>query len=102
MTDSSPSAGARGDVAPLVLTPPAPVPAVTTQQAAASTQVASATAEKIEATVGAFVDSLASLDPHSPDYQKRVDSISRLGRNEIQQSAEVSHCFLDRPAAAPA
>jgi len=40
------------------------------------------------------------MDPHSPDYQKKVDSISQLGNNEIRQSAEVSNRFLDRPAAA--
>jgi len=100
MTDPTTSANAGPDAAPLVLTPPAPVPAITTQQAAASAQVDAATAHKIDATVGAFVDSLASLDPHSPDYQKKVDSISQLGNNEIRQSAEVSNRFLDRPAAA--
>jgi len=94
MTDSTTEA------APLVLTPPEPVPAVTTQQAAASTQVDAATAQKIDATVGAFVDSLAALDPHSPDFQKRVDSISQLGNSDIRESAEVSNRFLDRPAAA--
>jgi len=94
MTDSTTEA------APLVLTPPEPVPAVTTQQAAASTQVDAATAQKIDATVGAFVDSLAALDPHSPDFQKRVDSISQLGNSDIRESAELSNRFLDRPAAA--
>jgi uncharacterized protein YaaN involved in tellurite resistance len=84
----------------LVLTPPGPVPAVSTDQAAASAQIDAATAEKITATVGAFVDELAALDPHSPDFQKKVDSISQLGNQEIRQSAEVSNRFLERPAAA--
>jgi len=84
----------------LVLTPPGPVAAVTTDQAAASTQVDAATGQKIEATVGAFVDALARLDSQSPDFQKRVDSISQLGNREIRDSAEVSNRFLDRPAAA--
>ena len=84
----------------LVLTPPGPVPAVSTDQAAASAQIDPAAAEKITATVGAFVEGLAALDPHSPDFQKKVDSISQLGNQEIRQSAEVSNRFLERPAAA--
>ena len=99
MTDST--APATGDAAAaLVLTPPTPAPAVTTQQAAASTQVDAATAQKIEATVKSFVAQLAAMDPRSPDFQKKVDSISKLGSEEIRQSAEVSNRFLDRPAAA--
>ena len=84
----------------LVLTPPGPVPAVSTDQAAASAHIDPAAAEKITATVGAFVEGLAALDPHSPDFQKKVDSISQLGNQEIRQSAEVSNRFLERPAAA--
>jgi uncharacterized protein YaaN involved in tellurite resistance len=85
---------------PLVLTPPDPVEAVTTQQAAASARVDVASAKKIETTVSAFVNSLAALDPRSPDYQKKVDSISGLGNQEIRRSAEVSNRFLDRPTGA--
>src|SRR5207248_4592493 len=82
------------------LAPPGPVPAVSTDQAAVSAQIDPATAEKITATVGAFVDALAALDPQAPDFQKKVDSISQLGNQEIRQSAEVSDRFLERPAAA--
>ncbi|HEX6349234.1 MAG TPA: toxic anion resistance protein [Candidatus Dormibacteraeota bacterium] len=84
----------------LVLTPPAAVPAVSPEQAAASAEVDAATAAKIEATVAAFVDGLAALDPHSPDFQKKVDSVSQLGNQEIRESAEMSNRFLERPAAA--
>ncbi|MEP7105890.1 MAG: toxic anion resistance protein, partial [Chloroflexota bacterium] len=87
---------------PLALTPPDPVPAVTTQEAAAAARVDSAMAEKIEATVGAFVDSLFALDPKSSDYQEKIDSISGLGNRDIRRSAEVSGRFLDRPTAAMA
>jgi uncharacterized protein YaaN involved in tellurite resistance len=87
------------DPAPLVLTPPDPVPAVTHDQAAASVQVDPATAKQIDASVGAFVDKLASLDVHSSEFQSRVNSVSALGSEEIRRSAEVSNRFLDRPVA---
>src|SRR5215471_5568531 len=84
----------------LVLTPPAAVPAVTTQQAAVSTKVDDVTAKQIEQAVNAFVDSLVSLDPHSPEFQRKVESVSQMGNQEIRRSSEASNRFLDRPAAA--
>ena len=92
MTESS-------DPAALVLTPPAPVPAVTHDQAAAAVEVDPATAKQIDAAVGAFVDNLASLDVHSPEFESRVNSVNTLGNQEVRRSAEVSNRFLDRPVA---
>src|SRR5215472_12150831 len=110
MTDETPNAPAPQADAPaptqapapaeaLVLTPPAAVPAVTMQQAAVSTKVDDATAKQIEQAVNAFVDSLVSLDPHSPEFQRKVESVSQMGNQEIRRSAETSNRFLDRPAA---
>jgi uncharacterized protein YaaN involved in tellurite resistance len=93
-------APAAAPVDALVLTPPAAVPAVTTQQAAVSTKVDDATAKQIEQAVNAFVDSLVNLDPHSPEFQRKVESVSQMGNQEIRRSAESSNRFLDRPAAA--
>jgi uncharacterized protein YaaN involved in tellurite resistance len=108
MTDETPTAPASQEVqAPaqadastqaLVLTPPAAVAAVTTQQAAVSTRVDDATAKQIEQAVNAFIDSLVALDPHSPDFERKVESVSQMGNQEIRRSAEVSNRFLDRPA----
>jgi uncharacterized protein YaaN involved in tellurite resistance len=111
MTDETPNAPAPQADAPaaapetapveaLVLTPPAAVPAVTTQQAAVSTKVDDATAKQIEQAVNSFVDALVSLDPHSPEFQRKVESVSQMGNQEIRRSAEASNRFLDRPAAA--
>jgi uncharacterized protein YaaN involved in tellurite resistance len=85
----------------LVLTPPAPVPAVSIEQAATATttNVDQTTAKQIDSAVGTFVDSLVTLDIHSPDFQRKVDSVSQMGNQEIRRSAEVSNRFLDRPAA---
>ena len=56
----------------LALTPPAAVPAVTQKQAAASMQVDEATAKQIDQAVNSFVESLVSLDMHSPDFQRKA------------------------------
>jgi uncharacterized protein YaaN involved in tellurite resistance len=83
----------------LVLAPPRPVPAVTPDQAASSIDVPPDTAKQIAASVQGFVDSLAGLDVHSQDFERKVESIHQLGNQEIRRSAEVSNRFLDRPAA---
>jgi uncharacterized protein YaaN involved in tellurite resistance len=92
-------AQAPAPVDALVLTPPAAVPAVTTKQAAVSTKVDDATAKQIEQAVNAFVESLVTLDPHSPEFQRKVESVSQMGNQEIRRSAESSNRFLERPAA---
>jgi uncharacterized protein YaaN involved in tellurite resistance len=83
----------------LVLAPPRPVPAVTPDQAASSIDVPPDTAKQIGESVQGFVDSLAGLDVHSQDFERKVESIHQLGNQEIRRSAEVSNRFLDRPAA---
>jgi uncharacterized protein YaaN involved in tellurite resistance len=92
--DSDATAGA------LVLTPPQPVADVTPAQATSTVKLDPATEAQIDSTVQGFVQSLAKLDIHSPDFQKKVDSVSALGDEEIRQSAQVSNRLLDKPAAA--
>ena len=82
----------------LVLDPPAAVPAVSQDQAAASMKVDEDTAKQISTAVQSFVDSLVALDVHSPEYEQKLDSVSRLGNQEVRRSAEVSNRFLERPA----
>jgi uncharacterized protein YaaN involved in tellurite resistance len=81
----------------LSLEPPRPVPPVSTEQAAASLKIDEATAKQIDAAVGSFVDGLLALDAKSPDFERKVQSISRMGHDEIRRSAAVSQRFLDRP-----
>jgi uncharacterized protein YaaN involved in tellurite resistance len=92
--DTDPTAGA------LVLTPPQPVANVTPAQATSTVKLDPATEAQIDATVQSFVQSLSKLDAHSPDFQKKVDSVSALGDEDIRQSAQVSNRLLDKPAAA--
>ncbi|HKF75893.1 MAG TPA: toxic anion resistance protein [Candidatus Dormibacteraeota bacterium] len=103
MTDDTPPAPASQETEEpaqaLVLTPPAPVPAVSPKQAAVSAVVDDATARQIDQAVTAFVDALVSLDVHSPDFQRKMESVSQMGNQEIRRSAEVSNRFLDKPMA---
>ena len=92
--DSDATAGA------LVLPPPQPVTNVTPAQATAAVKLDPATEAKIDATVQAFVQSLTTVDVHSPDFQKKIDSVTALGDDDIRQSAQVSNRLLDKPAAA--
>jgi uncharacterized protein YaaN involved in tellurite resistance len=81
----------------LVLEPPAPTPPVSPQQAASTIKVDPETAARINEAVNKYVDSLASLDAQSPEFERKVGSISRMGHDEIRRSAEASSRFLDRP-----
>jgi uncharacterized protein YaaN involved in tellurite resistance len=98
MSDTESTAGGEASQQ-LVLAPPRPVPAVTPDQAASSIDVPPDTAKQIGESVQGFVDSLAGLDVHSQDFERKVESIHQLGNQEIRRSAEVSNRFLDRPAA---
>jgi uncharacterized protein YaaN involved in tellurite resistance len=84
----------------LVLEPPAPIPAVSANQAASTIKVDAATAARINAAVTAYVDSLTKLEAQSPEFERKVSSISRMGLDEIRRSAEASNRFLDRPTEA--
>jgi uncharacterized protein YaaN involved in tellurite resistance len=84
----------------LVLEPPHPVGVVSPGQAESAVQIDEQAAKQIQAAVGGFVDSLTALDHMSPDFQRKVQSVSQMGNQEIRRSAEVSNRFLDRPTVA--
>ncbi len=84
----------------LVLEPPSPVPPISPEKAASTIKVDEATAARITAAVNAYIDALTSLEAQSPEFEKKVASISRMGHDEIRRSAEASSRFLDRPLAA--
>ena len=97
MTDTtSPS-----DSTALALVPPAAVPAVTDDQAAAQAQQIDPAAKKqIDATVAQYVNTLLTTDPHSPAFDQQLNAVHSLGDADIRASAAVSNRLLDRPAAA--
>jgi len=50
--------------------------------------------------VAQFVDDLAKLDSNSPEFGKKVDQLTSMGRKEIAEAAGASNRFLDRPVKA--
>lgn len=86
--------------AELVLEPPAAVGPLAPDQVAASVRVDEETARQITVAVQDFVDSLIGLEVHSPEFERKVRSVSQMGNQEIRRAAEVSNRFLERPVAA--
>jgi len=95
MTDTT------SDSTALALVPPAAVPTVTDDQAAAQAQQIDPAAKKqIDATVAQYVTNLLSADPHSPAFDQQLNAVHAMGDADIRASAAVSNRLLDRPAAA--
>jgi uncharacterized protein YaaN involved in tellurite resistance len=76
------------------------VATITHAEAASLVQVDPAISSKIDGMVNGYVKSLASLDPHSQDFAKKVGAIHQMGNDEIRQSASVSNRLLDKPVKA--
>ncbi|CAM3033332.1 Toxic anion resistance protein [Sphingomonas antarctica] len=88
------------EVTDLKLTPPEPVVAVSAEKAAGLVPLEDDQKTKLEAKAEAFVEELAAQDVNSPEFGKRVDQISDMGRREIAEAAGQSNRFLDRPVRA--
>jgi uncharacterized protein YaaN involved in tellurite resistance len=84
----------------LKLTPPDPVPAVKPERAAGLVPVGDEQKSKLQIRVDEFVDELVSQDSNSPEFGRRVDQITNMGRKEISEAAGQSNRFLDRPVRA--
>ena len=84
----------------LTLEPPQPLQTVTAEQAAGLVPLKDEQKSALEAKVEAFVDELVALDPNSPDFGKKVDQLTSMGRKEIAEAASHSNRFLDRPVKA--
>lgn len=84
----------------LNLTPPDPVPMVVPDKAAGLVPVDSEKKSKLEEKVEGFVADLIALDAQSPEFGKKVDQITSMGRKEITVAAGMSNRFLDRPVRA--
>lgn len=84
----------------LELTPPDPVPTVAPEKAAGLVPVDAEKKSKLEEKVEGFVSELVALDAQSPDFGKKVDQITNMGRKEIATAAGMSNRFLDRPVRA--
>jgi len=94
------SAPGSSDSRALTLTPPEPVAAITDEEAAGMIQLDPSAAGKIDAMVNGYIESIAALDPQSPDFATKLNAIQSMGDDEIRQSASVSNRLLDKPVKA--
>ncbi len=81
----------------LELTPPDPVPEVKPDSAAGLVPVSEEVQSKLAKKVDSFVTDLVEADANSPEFGKKVDQLTNMGRKEILAAAQMSNRFLDRP-----
>jgi uncharacterized protein YaaN involved in tellurite resistance len=84
----------------LELTAPDPVPVVAPEQAVGLVPVSQENRSKLETKVDAFVADLIAQDAASPEFGKKVDQLTNMGRKEIATASAMSNRFLDRPVRA--
>jgi uncharacterized protein YaaN involved in tellurite resistance len=84
----------------LVLTPPAPVAKVAVEKAAQLVPLEPAQKTELAARARSFVVELVALDSNSPEFGKKVEQLTTMGRREIADAAGHSNRFLSRPVKA--
>ncbi|AKM11565.1 toxic anion resistance protein [Croceicoccus naphthovorans] len=84
----------------LKLDAPSPVPQVTPEKAAGLVPVDAGTKSKLDDKVDQFVTDLIAEDTNSPEFGKKVDQLTSMGRKEIMAASGMSNRFLDRPVRA--
>ncbi len=84
----------------LTLEPPAPLAPIAPAQAAGLVPLKAEETSALDAKVEAFVTELAALDSNSPEFGRKVDELTSMGRKEIADAASHSNRFLDRPVKA--
>ncbi|MBB3953549.1 toxic anion resistance protein [Novosphingobium sediminicola] len=84
----------------ITLTPPDPVPVVAPAQAAGLVPLATEQKSKLDEKVDSFIADLIAQDANSPEFGKRVDQLTSMGRKEIAAASGMSNRFLDRPVRA--
>ncbi len=98
---AAPTATAPTATAPTItLEPPAPVPVVSPEKAAGLVSIGDETRTALEERVDSFVDDLISTETNSPEFGRKLDQITDMGRAEIMAAAQQSNRFLDRPVRA--
>src|SRR6476620_3062017 len=84
----------------LTLEPPPPLQTVQPEQAAGLVPLKEDQKSQLEQKVDTFVAELVALDSNSPEFGKKVDQLTTMGRKEISEAAGASNRFLDRPVKA--
>src|SRR5690242_5557874 len=84
----------------LKLDPPEALQPVAPAEAAGLVPLKSEETSELDKRVSQFVDELVKLDSNSPEFGKKVDQLTAMGRKEISEAAGASNRFLDRPVKA--
>ena len=84
----------------LKLDPPEALQPVEPVEAAGLVPLKAEETSELDKRVDQFVDELAKLDSNSPEFGKKVDQLTAMGRKEIAEAAGASNRFLDRPVKA--
>src|SRR6185295_16977793 len=100
-TEPAPEAEAGTKTATkLKLDPPDALQPVPPAEAAGLVPLKTEETTELDKRVAQFVDELANLDSNSPEFGKKVDQLTAMGRKEIAEAAGASNRFLDRPVKA--
>jgi len=100
MATETPADTATGSATKLKLDPPEVLQPVPPSEAAGLVPLKAEETTELDKRVGQFVDELAGLDSNSPEFGKKVDQLTAMGRKEIAEAAGASNRFLDRPVKA--
>jgi len=84
----------------LKLDPPDALQPVAPAEAAGLVPLKTDETSELDKRVAQFVDELSALDSNSPEFGKKVDQLTAMGRKEIAEAAGASNRFLDRPVKA--
>ena len=84
----------------LKLEAPEALTAVQPEQAVGLVPVDDAVKTKLDVVVDKFIDELVAVDANSPEFGKKIDQLTDMGRKEIAAAAGQSNRFLDRPVKA--
>jgi uncharacterized protein YaaN involved in tellurite resistance len=84
----------------LKLDPPEVLQPVAPAEASGLVPLKAEETNELDKRVAQFVDELAALDSNSPEFGKKVDQLTAMGRKEITEAAGASNRFLDRPVKA--
>ena len=84
----------------LKLEAPEALTTVQPSEAAGLVPIEEGVKSKLATTVDKFVEELVAIDANSPEFGKKVDQLTSMGRKEIMEAAGHSNRFLDRPVRA--
>jgi uncharacterized protein YaaN involved in tellurite resistance len=84
----------------LTLEAPDAVATIEPERAAGLVPIEEGVKSKLDTVVDKFVSELVAADANSPEFGKKVDELTNMGRKQIAEAAGHSNRFLDRPVKA--